>query len=71
VAVTDDEARADQWRLARSGLHLELSSAASLAGARALVRGGVIRPGERVVVVATSHGYKEFEPGTAPIAPTG
>jgi len=59
VAVDDLGARADQAALARSGLHLELSSAASLSGARALIAGGVIARGERVVLVGTAHGFKE------------
>lgn len=69
--VDDATARADQARLARAGLHLELSSAAALSGARALAAHGVIRPGARVVLIGTSHGFKEHVPSDRPIERAG
>lgn len=60
VEVTTPEARSAQRELARLGLYVELSSAAALAGARRLCEGGQLGPADRVVLVATSHGYKEL-----------
>jgi threonine synthase len=42
-----------------SGAGCEPASAASVAGARKLVREGVIRPGERVVAILTGHILKD------------
>lgn len=58
VSVPQDQALADQQTLARNGLHLELSAAASLTGLRQALQ----RPGEAIrsaVLIGTSHGYKE------------
>lgn len=71
VAVVGDEPAArDQRTLARHGFYLELSSAASLSGLRQLIGDGEIQPDERVVLVASSNGYKEFTFGEAPILKT-
>ncbi|MGI6854319.1 threonine synthase [Mesorhizobium sp. 1B3] len=58
VSVPQDQALADQQTLARNGLYLELSAAASLTGLRQAIQ----RPGETIrsaVLIGTSHGYKE------------
>lgn len=57
--ATQDVLRAN-GELAAHGLYLELSSAAALAGLYALVESRAVRKGERVVLVCTSHGYKEL-----------
>ncbi|MEX3954267.1 pyridoxal-phosphate dependent enzyme [Paraburkholderia sp. EG287A] len=59
VAVRDDEIIGDQLALAREGLYLERSSVAALTGLRRLIDHGQIRHDARVVLLATSHGYKE------------
>ncbi|MES0205085.1 pyridoxal-phosphate dependent enzyme [Mesorhizobium sp. LNHC209A00] len=59
VAVQDAEVAADQATLAREGLYLELSSVATLTGLRNLVAEKKIEPDARVILIATSHGYKE------------
>lgn len=43
----------------REGLFVEPASAASVAGALQLAKGGVFEPGERVVAVCTGHGLKD------------
>jgi threonine synthase len=58
VSVPQDKALADQQTLARNGIYLELSAAASLTG----LRQAILRPGEAIrsaVLIGTSHGYKE------------
>jgi threonine synthase len=67
VVASDEDAAESQQALARCGLYVELSSAASLSGLRRLKRAGQIKPGERVVLIATSSGYKELEFDEAPI----
>jgi threonine synthase len=64
LAVTDDEIIA-AYRLlaAREGIFCEPASAAALAGALTRIDSGVLRPGERVVLVLTGHGLKD--PDTA------
>ena len=59
VTVSTSQARAAQRDLARRGLYAELSSAASLAGLRVLQEQGSIDASERVVLILTSHGYKD------------
>lgn len=59
VEVSTAEAEAAQQELAQRGLYAELSSAATLAGLRLLVTGGHVDETDRVVLVLTSHGYKE------------
>jgi threonine synthase len=59
VAVSDDDAAADQAALARMGLYLELSSVATLTGLRKLISEKTVGHNARVVLIATSHGYKE------------
>jgi threonine synthase len=58
VSVRADDVIADQRYLARAGHHLEQSAVAALSGLRRLQAG---RPFalRRVVLIATSHGYKE------------
>jgi threonine synthase len=67
VVASDEDAAESQLALARCGLYVELSSAASLSGLRRLKREGQIKPGERVVLIATSSGYKELEFDEEPI----
>ncbi|MER8836952.1 pyridoxal-phosphate dependent enzyme [Mesorhizobium sp. M0909] len=59
VAVQDTEVAADQAILGSEGLYLELSSVATLTGVRHLIREKKIGSDARVVLIATSHGYKE------------
>ncbi|ACC76440.1 pyridoxal-phosphate dependent enzyme [Paraburkholderia caribensis] len=59
VAVNDQEASHDRLLLAKEGLYVELSSAAAVSGLRKLVAQGKIGARSRVVMIATSHGYKE------------
>lgn len=62
TGVAVDEQAILQWqgRLAREeGVFCEPTSAVAFAGLEALVREGVIRPGERVVVPVTGSGLKE------------
>lgn len=61
VVVGDESAAREQRTLARCGFYLELSSAASLGGLRQLIDKGEIQPAERVVLIASSNGYKEFD----------
>ena len=68
-SVTDDEIFAAKRVIDRCGVGCEPASAASVAGVRALVARGVIRPHERVVAVLTGHLLKD--PGTAPEARDG
>lgn len=50
----------DQRGLARLGIYLENSSAAALTGLRALLAAGQIGRDATVVLLATSHGFKEM-----------
>lgn len=58
VAVGEDEIVAALRDLARIGLFVEPTSAAAAAGCAQLMAGGVIRPGERTIVVLTGSGLK-------------
>ena len=68
VIIEDTAARDDQTRLARCGLYLELSSAATLTGLRTLVRQGLIAADAAVVLVGTSNGFSESQTFPHPIA---
>jgi threonine synthase len=59
VEVTMEEALRAQVLLAGHGFYAELSSAAALAGLRVLSREDGVKPRERVVLIITSHGYKD------------
>ncbi|RWA51880.1 hypothetical protein AU476_20165 [Cupriavidus sp. UYMSc13B] len=59
AAVDEAEVLSDQRELAQAGLYAELSSAAALTGLRKLVHEGTVSFEARVVLVVTSHGYKE------------
>nr|WP_256477130.1 pyridoxal-phosphate dependent enzyme [Bradyrhizobium sp. 186] len=61
LAVTDREALDDQGILARNGLYLELSSAATLSAARSLTVADDEAHSKVIVCLGTSHGYKEYE----------
>jgi threonine synthase len=58
VSVKAEDVITDQQYLARSGHYLELSAVAALTGLRVLKAGNQLVP-RHVVLVATSHGYKE------------
>ena len=60
VEVTTQAAQAAQKSLAHNGFYVELSSAAALAGVQSLQQRGEVASSERVVLIATSHGYKEL-----------
>jgi threonine synthase len=57
--VTDEEILEAKAVVDASGVGCEPACAASVAGARKLVREGVIRPGERVVAILTGHILKD------------
>jgi threonine synthase len=59
VEVSTETARAAQETLAHNGFYVELSSAAALGGLQTLRQRNQVDGSERVVLVATSHGYKE------------
>ncbi|WP_292497334.1 pyridoxal-phosphate dependent enzyme [Mesorhizobium sp.] len=59
VAVDGDDVATDQAVLAKEGLYLERSSVATLTGLRKLISAKKIASNARVVLIATSHGYKE------------
>jgi threonine synthase len=58
-AVTDDEIAAAHRDLAREGVFVELGSAASVAGLRALAVDQVIPRGATIVCALTGHGLKD------------
>jgi threonine synthase len=58
LSVPSEQVIADQKRLARSGLYLELSAAAALTGLRVLLAGKRVAI-RHATVIASSHGYKE------------
>lgn len=60
VVVDGASVARDQLRLARHGCYAELSSAATLTGLELLLRDGTIPAKASVVLVATSHGYKDL-----------
>ncbi|MCD6324248.1 MAG: threonine synthase [Desulfurococcales archaeon] len=60
TSVTDEEILEAQRMLGRlEGVGVEPASAASLAGLRKLLDEGIIRPDEKVVIVATGHALKD------------
>lgn len=59
VVVDDASVARDQVRLARHGCFAELSSAATLTGLELLLNDGALSRTDSVVLIATSHGYKE------------
>jgi len=71
VTVNDSGALHDQKILAAQGLYLELSSAAALTGLRRLVERGTVQKGSTVVLIGTSHGFKEHEPTDSSIPIVG
>lgn len=58
VVVTNEDAVKAQTDLARRGLYVEGSSAATLAAASQLVQSGLINQNDRILLIMTSHGYK-------------
>ncbi|MEO7706453.1 MAG: pyridoxal-phosphate dependent enzyme [Thermoflexales bacterium] len=60
VVVDDGAVARDQARLARHGCYAELSSAATLTGLELLLKDGTISSEDRVVLIATSTGYKDL-----------
>jgi threonine synthase len=73
IAVTDADILEAKAMVDGSGIGCEPASAASVAGARQLVRKGVIRAGERIVAILTGHILKDpdaitrYHQGTAPV----
>jgi threonine synthase len=61
LSVSDDEILDAKATIDASGVGCEPASAASVAGARVLVREGTIAPDERVVVLLTGHMLKDPE----------
>jgi threonine synthase len=61
LAVDDDEIDEAKAAIGREGIGCEPASAASLAGVRALRRGGKIEPGSDVVAVLTGHVLKDVD----------
>jgi threonine synthase len=59
--VTDADILEAKAAVDAAGVGCEPASAASVAGARRLVREGVIRPGQRVVAILTGHVLKDPE----------
>ena len=59
VEAGSEEARAAQAQLAKRGFYVERSSATAFAGLQKLVGQGAMGGDERVVLMITSHGYKE------------
>lgn len=70
VSVSDDAVAADQVLLGRNGLYLELSSVATITGLRELIKDRRVVSSARVVLIATSHGYKEYAKYDAPLPVT-
>ena len=68
VSVNSDDAASAQVEFARNGFHVEMSSAASLAALRKLKVMGRLQPKDRIVLIATSHGYKETSASPLPTA---
>ncbi len=57
--VSDEEILEAKARVDRAGIGCEPASAASVAGVRALVRAGIIAPGQSVVALLTGHLLKD------------
>ncbi|MFI0847523.1 pyridoxal-phosphate dependent enzyme [Mesorhizobium sp. IMUNJ 23232] len=57
VVAGENEARDDQKRLARQGILLELSSAATLTGLRQLLRSGAVPADASVTLIGTARGF--------------
>ncbi|MBO6636872.1 MAG: pyridoxal-phosphate dependent enzyme [Roseitalea sp.] len=60
LPVEQSDVKDDQRLLARNGLYLELSCAAALTGLRKAARNEVVKADARVMLIGTSHGYKEI-----------
>ena len=60
VVVDDRAVERDQTRLARHGCYAELSSAATLTGLELLLNDGRVSRKDRIVLIATSNGYKDM-----------
>ena len=59
LEANSQEAAAAQSWLARRGFYVERSSAAALAGLQKAITQGHVSQADRVVLLITSHGYKE------------
>lgn len=67
IAVNGSAVIEDQKLLGRMGFYLENSSAAPLTALRLLLRDNIIKPDASVILLGTSHGYKEYEVSSSPI----
>ncbi|MBS2001142.1 MAG: pyridoxal-phosphate dependent enzyme [Cyanobacteria bacterium SZAS LIN-5] len=67
ICVSSEEASSAQGELSRKGYYVEMSSAASLAGLHKLKRDNKLSASDRVVLIATSHGYKQLPKDTAAV----
>ncbi len=59
ISVSSDNVNEAQRNFAENGFHVEASSAASLAGLLQFHKQEYLKSIDRIVLVATSHGYKE------------
>jgi threonine synthase len=66
VSVTSNDAIAAQKVLAENGFYIEMSSAAALAGLQQLKVQGKLKADDNVVLIATSHGFKETPQASLP-----
>jgi len=66
VSVSSSEVIAAQRALAENGFYVEMSSAAALAGLRQLKMQGKLKADDNVVLIATSHGFKETPQASLP-----
>jgi threonine synthase len=59
ATVSASQALVAQKKFAECGLYVEVSSAAALAGLWLLQKQGMLKSSDRIILIATSHGYKE------------
>jgi threonine synthase len=59
ATVSVSQALVAQKKFAECGLYVEVSSAAALAGLWHLQKQGMLKSSDRIILIATSHGYKE------------
>jgi threonine synthase len=67
VVVSGEQAQVEQRELAKRGLYWEGSSATALGAVKQLATSGEIGLQDRVLLIATSNGYKDFPQKTPPM----